>query len=62
MNTTINIFLGNIIHCTEPFTVHTIEKGFIIVNNKKASIVVINDFFALMEFFLNDVILRSFLF
>ncbi|GLV44701.1 Dihydropterin deaminase [Carabus blaptoides fortunei] len=29
------IVVGNIVHCTSPFTVHTIEKGFVIVRDCK---------------------------
>jgi len=33
--TTTTIYIGNIIHCNKPFTVHTFEKGFIAVRGSK---------------------------
>lgn len=34
-NDPIKIIIGNIVHCTSPFTAHTIEKGFVIVRDRK---------------------------
>lgn len=31
------IILGSIVHCKEAFSVHTMEKGFIIVKGKKVN-------------------------
>lgn len=33
----IKVFLGKIIHCSEPFKVHTLENGFMLVVGNKVS-------------------------
>ncbi|XP_018318671.1 guanine deaminase [Agrilus planipennis] len=36
------VFVGNIVHCNKPFTVQTLEKGFVVVNEKGKIIAVDN--------------------
>lgn len=31
----VTIFVGNIVHCVEPFSAHTLEKGFVIVRGSQ---------------------------
>lgn len=35
------VIVGNIVHCSQPFAVHTLEKGFIITRNSKVCMYVL---------------------
>lgn len=35
MDSSVQIYIGNIVHCNKPFTVHTFEKGFLAVKDGK---------------------------
>lgn len=34
----VTIFVGSIIHCIEPFSAHTLEKGFVIVRGSQVNV------------------------